>query len=355
MRGFFAPILSSFYGLAISIRHAMFDWGWHHSLEYDIPIVCVGNLTVGGTGKTPVCEFLIEQLGRQYNIALLSRGYGRRTKGYLEVQTNSPFRDTGDEPKQIKLKYPGTVVAVCEDRREGIAEIRRRHPETNLILMDDGFQHRWVEPWANIILMDYNRPIYNDHLLPWGSLRDKPSQLYRANFIIITKCPSDLTPLEARIVKKSLRLYPYQSIYFTWFKSSDTIALFSDTTPQKLARGSKVIAMAGIGNPGPFVEQLGKDYDVAGELIFKDHHPYRMIDLERMREALAAAGPDAYIVTTEKDAVKLTNRKRIPDDIANKLYYISVNIKFAEGHESSFTRKLREYVRTNQKHSLLHS
>lgn len=355
MRNFLLALLSLPYRLVISIRHKMFDWGVFKSVEYDIPIVCVGNLTVGGTGKTPVCEFIIEHLSQNYNIALLSRGYGRRTKGYYEARPDSSFRDTGDEPKQIKLKYPHIVVAVCGDRREGIRRIRESHPGVNLILLDDGFQHRWVETWVNIIVMDYNRPIYNDHLLPWGSLRDLPSQLKRAHFVIVNKCPSNMTPLDVRIIRKSLNLYPYQSAYFTSLEHGDASALYDDAVPQKLPPGNDVVAMAGIGNPNPFVNYLKKEYNVVRKLIFPDHHPYRLHDLDKMHEALAGEQPSAAIVTTEKDAVKLTNRRRIPDDIATKLYYISVNIKFAEEQQNAFLRKLKEYVRKNQKYGLLHS
>ena len=142
---FLAPF-ALLYGMIVAVRHKLFDWGVLHSQEYDIPIVCVGNLTVGGTGKTPVAELLIEHLSRDHRVALLSRGYRRRTKGYVEAETNSSFRTVGDEPKQIKLKFPDIVVAVCEKRTEGIRQIRERHPEVNLIILDDGFQHRYVEP-----------------------------------------------------------------------------------------------------------------------------------------------------------------------------------------------------------------
>ena len=152
--GFLSAIPAGLYAFALRIRHLLYDSRIIKRYRSDIPVVCVGNITVGGTGKTPVTEYLIEKLGRDYTVAVLSRGYGRRTKGYLEVGTNASFLDVGDEPKLIKRNHPSTVVAVCEKRAEGIARIRSEHPEVNLILLDDGFQHRRVEPKVNIVLMD---------------------------------------------------------------------------------------------------------------------------------------------------------------------------------------------------------
>ncbi|MDR0511010.1 MAG: tetraacyldisaccharide 4'-kinase [Rikenellaceae bacterium] len=356
MNRFYLAPLSMLYGLAIRVRHALFDWKILRSREYGIPVVCVGNITVGGTGKTPVCEYIIDLLSKEYAVALLSRGYGRRTKGYLEVRAEASYRDTGDEPKQIKLKFPNVVVAVCEDRREGIRRIREEHPQVNLIVLDDGFQHRRVEAWANVVLMDWTRPIYHDHLLPWGNLRDVTSQLHRANFVIVTKCPIEYTPLELRIIKKHLALFPYQSIHFTTMIDGEPVALFRETVPQLLPKGGDVIALAGIGNPKPFVAHLKKRYNVVDKLLFEDHHPYRRSDLERMRQAVAKAGGVAAIVTTEKDAVKLINRRKIPDDIAGRLYYMPVNVSFLDRHdEVNFITKLKQYVRENQKHGLIHS
>ena len=354
MSNFLLAPLAALYGLAVRVRHLLYDVHVIKSEEYDIPVVCVGNITVGGTGKTPVCEFLIEHLSSDYTVALLSRGYGRRTKGYLEVQTNSPFRDVGDEPKQIKLKFPEVVVTVCAERREGIKRIRRDHPEVNMIILDDGFQHRRVKARTNIVLMDYTRPIYHDHLLPWGRLRDLPSQIHRADIVLVTKCPVDISPLDMRMVRKSLALFPYQSIFFTFLSNEPPMALFPETIPQELPTGTPVVAMAGVANPKPFVEYLGRDYTVTQKLIFDDHHAYIMRDLSRMQEIIAGEAPDVAIVTTEKDAVKLTNRRRIPEIIASKLYYASASIEFIAGQEDIFVQKVKQYVRTNQKHRVVH-
>ncbi len=352
-RSFLAPF-AMLYGLVIRVRHKLFDWGIFRSQEYDVPIVCVGNLTVGGTGKTPVAEMLIAHLRQTYRVALLSRGYRRRTKGYVEAEVNASFLTVGDEPKQIKMKFPDVVVAVCEKRREGIRRILEEHPDVNLIILDDGFQHRYVEPWVNILLMDYTRPVYRDHLLPWGMLRDTVSQLYRAHFVLVTKCPPGLSPLDRRIIRKSLGLYPYQCLFFTSTESGNAQPLFPDETSRTLRAGASVVVMSGIGNPGAFLEEMGRRYRVEGVLEFPDHHPYRSRDLKTMADALADAPEGTVIVTTEKDAVKLTNRKKIPKQIRERLYYVPIRIVFNDNSEKDFLNNLDYDVRTNPKYSLLH-
>ena len=295
--------LSWLYGMVVHIRHKLFDLKILRSEEFDIPVVCIGNLTVGGTGKTPVAELLIERFSEHYRVGVLSRGYRRKTKGFVLSTPTSSARTIGDEPRQMKLKYPSVPVAVCEKRAEGIRLLRKAHPEIELIILDDAFQHRYVEPWVNILLMDYNNPVYRDRLLPWGRLRDTRNQIHRANFVLVTKCPDDLNPLDMRIVINSLGLFPYQSLYFTRMRQGEITPLFADRAVGKVREGDPVIAMSGIANPVPLLENLRKRFDVVAELTFDDHHTYRLSDMRRL-EALFAAYPDAVVLTTEKDAVK---------------------------------------------------
>ena len=350
-----AAPLSWLYGLAIDIRHRLFDWGVLKSREFDIPIICVGNITVGGTGKTPHTERLIELLDGEFRVAVLSRGYKRKTKGFLLAQVNSSFKKIGAEPKQIKLKYPHIPVAVCERRVEGIERLREAHPEVNLIILDDAFQHRYVEPWVNVVLMDYNCPIYEDHLLPLGRLRDRPAQLSRAHMVIVTKCPEEMKPLDFRIMNKNLDLYPYQSLYFTRFVSQDPVPLYpAFGQPASLQRGTPVVAMAGIANPRRFVEELRQRYDVMRTFIFGDHYTFKMKDIHALEEALAMLPPETAVVMTEKDAVRLMNSRKISDDIKRRLYYSSIRVEFLENRECDFRRQLSQYVRENQKYNMLH-
>ena len=345
--------LSWLYGMVVHIRHKLFDLKILRSEEFDIPVVCIGNLTVGGTGKTPVAELLIERFSEHYRVGVLSRGYRRKTKGFVLSTPTSSARTIGDEPRQMKLKYPSVPVAVCEKRAEGIRLLRKAHPEIELIILDDAFQHRYVEPWVNILLMDYNNPVYRDRLLPWGRLRDTRNQIHRANFVLVTKCPDDLNPLDMRIVINSLGLFPYQSLYFTRMRQGEITPLFADRAVGKVREGDPVIAMSGIANPVPLLENLRKRFDVVAELTFDDHHTYRLSDMRRL-EALFAAYPDAVVLTTEKDAVKLTNRKKVPEAVQQRLYYVPIHVSFVADSESEFLRQLELYVRTNQKYSLLH-
>ncbi len=353
-KAIWAAPLAALYGLVVTIRHWLFDRGILRSTEFDIPIVCVGNLTVGGTGKTPVTEYLIEQLSTQYRVAVLSRGYKRRTRGFVLSSVRSSFREIGDEPKQMKLKYPQIPMAVCEKRVEGIRRLRQAHPEVNLVILDDAFQHRYVEAWVNVLLMDYNRPIYQDSYLPMGRLRDSKKQLKRAQLIVATKCPVSIQPIERRTIGNNLQLYPYQSLFFSHMRAGSPEPLFPDLVQLPLREHAPVIALTGIAAPQGFLATLGRRYSVVESLLFPDHHTYRMSDMRKLQSLLRTLPEDTLIVTTEKDAVKLVNRNKIPTDILRRLYYLPIRFTFLDGGDEPFLRKLFEYVRKNHKYSLLH-
>lgn len=354
LRQLFATPLSWFYGLGVAFRHKLFDWGILRSEEFDIPVVCVGNLTVGGTGKTPHTEMLVRMFSPAYKVAVLSRGYRRRSKGFVLATSAASCKKVGDEPRQIKLKFPDIPVAVCEKRAEGIHRLRTLHPEVNLIILDDAFQHRYVESWVNIVLEDYSRPIYRDRLLPAGSLRDVRSQMYRANFIVVTKCPEDLKPIDVRVASKCLEPYPYQSIFFTRMVSLPPVPLFPEYGRKEPRPGQDVVAMAGIGNPDEFVTGLARKYRVVDTLIYPDHYNYKTRDLPAMRAALAKGGEDTVILTTEKDAVKMSNSRKIPDELRERLYYVPIRVDFVDtvdrNTEADFLQKLEPYVRSNHKY-----
>ena len=285
---------------------------------------------------------------------MLSRGYKRKTRGFVLSDVRSSFRAIGDEPKQIKLKYPEIPVAVCERRVEGIRRLREAHPEVNLIILDDAFQHRYVESWVNILLMDYNNPIYHDSFLPQGTLRDSRSQLYRANFVLVTKCPETINPLDMRIVKKRLELFPYQSLYFSRMAQGYPVPLFPEQIGRAVQPHDPVIVMSGIANPKPLVSALSQHHKIVGKLLFDDHHTYRMRDMERLKRMLAESPEHTAVVVTEKDAVKLTNRKKIPLEIQRRIYYAPIHVEFIGDREERFLHQLEQYVTTNQKYSVLH-
>lgn len=335
------------YKAGVTFRHRLFDWGILKSERFDVPVVCIGNITVGGTGKTPMAEMIVDYMSQMHNVALLSRGYGRRTKGYMEVRADSHYRAVGDEPLQIKLKFPDAVVAVCERRAEGIRRIRAEHPEVDLIIMDDGFQHRYVEPKVNIVMIDATRPIQHDKMLPQGSLRDLPEELHRAHYFVVTKCPERMAPIDRRILRKVLIQVAYQRVYFTRFESFMPQPLYTDEAPQEpLTQDTPVIALSGIGNPKPFLQTLHERYDVVAEMTLDDHHVYKVRDMNALT-ALLAKHSGAVIVTTEKDAVKMTNRAKIPAEIRRNLYFLPINISFIEDSATDFLQKLEQDVRGN--------
>lgn len=324
--------------MAITLRHWMFDCKLIKSQNFKTPIICVGNITVGGTGKTPTAEMIVGYMKQYYNVAVLSRGYGRRTKGYLEVKTTSSYRDVGDEPLQIKLKYPDALVVVCEKRTEAIHRIEAEHPEINLIVMDDGFQHRYVEPRINVVIVDSTRPYYEDDYLPAGTLRDKPESLDRAHYFIVTKCPVDMSPLDQRVWRMNLHKIAYQRVYFTRVIPTPPVAQFP--TQNVLNEGDEVIVMSGIGNPKAFISDVKRNYNVVGTITFPDHHVYSVSDIERIVAKLEKH-PNAMLLTTEKDTVKLRRSRRVPDIMRERLFYQPVQVEFLEGSDVDFLGTLK--------------
>lgn len=324
--------------MAITLRHWMFDCNLIKSQKFKTPIICVGNITVGGTGKTPTAEMIVGYMKQYYNVAVLSRGYGRRTKGYLEVKTTSSYRDVGDEPLQIKLKYPDALVVVCEKRVEAIQRIEAEHPEINLIVMDDGFQHRYVEPRINVVIVDSTRPYYEDDYLPAGTLRDKPESLDRAHYFIVTKCPVDMSPLDQRVWRMNLHKIAYQRVYFTRVIPTPPVAQFP--TQNVLNEGDEVIVMSGIGNPKAFISDVKRKYNVVGTITFPDHHVYSVSDIERIVAKLEKH-PKAMLLTTEKDTVKLRRSRRVPDIMRERLFYQPVQVEFLEGSDVDFLGTLK--------------
>lgn len=324
--------------MAITLRHWMFDCKLIKSQNFKTPIICVGNITVGGTGKTPTAEMIVGYMKQYYNVAVLSRGYGRRTKGYLEVKTTSSYRDVGDEPLQIKLKYPDALVVVCEKRTEAIHRIEAEHPEINLIVMDDGFQHRYVEPRINVVIVDSTRPYYEDDYLPAGTLRDKPESLDRAHYFIVTKCPVDMSPLDQRVWRMNLHKIAYQRVYFTRVIPTPPVAQFP--TQNVLNEGDEVIVMSGIGNPKAFISDVKRNYNVVGTITFPDHHVYSVADIERILAKLEKH-PKAMLLTTEKDTVKLRRSRRVPDIMRERLFYQPVQVEFLEGSDVDFLGTLK--------------
>ncbi|MCC8087657.1 MAG: tetraacyldisaccharide 4'-kinase [Rikenellaceae bacterium] len=354
LRKFFTAPLSWLYGLTIAIRHKLFDWGILKVEEFDIPVVCVGNLAVGGTGKTPHAEYIINVLKNHYNVALLSRGYKRRTRGFILADTTTSYLKIGDEPRQIKMKFPDVPVAVCENRVKGIKELRKLHPEIDLIVLDDAFQHRYVDAWVNVLLMDYNNPAYRDKFLPLGGLRDSVKQISRAHLIIMTKCPDYLKPIDIRVAINNLDLYPYQTPYFSKFRQGEPIPVFPEHNSPIPGHGANVVVMSGIANNDNFFDSLKNRYKILSKIGYADHHSYKVRDIHKLKKILSSLPQDTAVLVTEKDAVKLTSRKKIPLEVQRRLFFVPVEVAFLDGGEIGFKRQLEQYVKTNHKYRILH-
>lgn len=347
--------LSVAYGAVTATRNKMFDCGVLEQREFDIPVLVVGNIAVGGTGKTPHTEYLVELLHTRYNIGVLSRGYNRRTKGFRLAGPKSNAREIGDEPYQIYRKYgdKGVTVAVCEDRAGGIDKMRKINQKINLIILDDAFQHRYVKPTLSVVLTEYSHPVYSDSMLPAGRLRENIGALHRADIVVVTKCPGDMKQLEYRLFSKNLELYPYQKLFFSRYSYGALKPVFPDVaefTPnmETLSERDTIVALAGISNPKPFINQLrGTKAKIRG-LIFSDHHNFTRDDMIAVVEKVKTS-PDpshTFVVTTEKDAMRLQAMDGLPKGLKRRLFYIPITVQFIPNMADTDKAGSREFAET---------
>ena len=351
--------LTAIYRMVTGLRNRLFDWKVLPSEEFDIPVVSVGNLTVGGTGKTPHTEYLIHLLKNSFKIALLSRGYKRKTKGYVLATDNSTAKEIGDEPYQIKAKFPHIHVAVDADRRHGIHKLCQEEAtkDVEVILLDDAFQHRYVKPGINIVLMDYNRPIYEDALMPTGMLREPISSLQRAHVVIVTKCPKDIKPIDFRVVAKNLELRPYQQLYFTTFRYGNLKAFVA---PHKtmmlsdLSQHTHILLVTGIASADPLVEKLREHTTHITHMIYGDHHDFSPAELKAISEQYNTIDThDKIIVTTEKDAARLSTYS-LDKTITNNLYILPIEVEFLQNQQEKFNQYITDYVSKNSRDRIVH-
>ena len=348
--------LSWLYGLAVSLRNWLFNVGLLHQQSYDIPVIAVGNITVGGTGKTPHVEYLVRLLHKLTKVAVLSRGYKRRSKGYVLADDSSTALTIGDEPYQMTRKFKDIYVAVDANRREGIARLTTDEStnDVGVILLDDAFQHRYVKPGINILLVDYHRLIIYDKLLPAGRLREPLSGKRRADFVIVTKCPADLKPMDIRVLTKAMGLYPYQELFFTTMEYGELYPLFegSNDEPPKL-KGHNVLMLTGIASPEEMESDIKIKCRSLTTMTFRDHHVFTPKDIEAISDAFAQMDSPKIIVTTEKDSTRLLQAK-LTDAIKSALYVLPIQVRFMLNQdEELFNNKIISYVRKNSRNSIL--
>ena len=324
------------YRLILSLRHLAFDKGWKKSFEAKVPTICVGNITVGGTGKTPHTEMILRKLlySDQWafkNIAVLSRGYKRKSKGFQIVDRDSSARFAGDEPLQIARKFPSVTVAVDKDRVNGCEKLADK--VADIIVLDDAFQYRRLRPTKSIVLVDYNRPIYSDKLLPWGRLRDLPSRIKAADAVIVTKCPGTITEWDRQEFRRRLKLKDSQKLFFTTVAYDTPEPVFPEAD-SRYTYSQRLILVSGIANDAPLRSQLSDTYKISERLSFGDHHKFSRADIHRIEKAVKEF-PTACIMTTEKDAQRLRDAKKVPDKIRQRLFYIPVKAEFFTPEEDA--------------------
>ncbi len=344
------------YGCIIRIRHWLFNAGILRSKSFPIPVIGVGNLSLGGTGKTPFVEYLIRMLSDENKIAVLSRGYGRNTKGFLTANQYSGHKDIGDEPMQYHHKFKNNLkVAVCENRRKGIKNLMQDKESLDVILLDDSFQHRFVKPGLSILLTDFHKLYMDDYLIPAGTLRDVVSAAKRADIIIVTKTYKVLSPITRRRIISILKPHDKQSLYFSYLEYSDLVS-FPGFDKIKLPKQiNTIILFSGIANSYPLQEYLR---DMCIDLIvidFPDHHTYRRKDLQLISQKFDDVfSQNKIIITTEKDAMRLIKSEYIRELDKLPLFYIPIEIKLHGHDDSNFSNQIKKYVRENKRNSSIH-
>ena len=343
--------LSWGYGAGVWMRNMAFNNGILKEQPFDVPVVSIGNVTVGGTGKTPHVEYIVSRLARRYTIAVLSRGYKRRTKGFVMATDNLTPVDLGDEPYQIFHKFRGLIdVAVCENRRKGIEMLMKINPDIDLIILDDAFQHRYVKPKVNVLMIDYNRPPFEDKLLPLGQLREPTDRIVKCDMVVVTKCPDDVKPVDLRMFKEHLELLKFQQLYFSKIRYGAPEPVFPIGNPELtslnwLDKDDLLLGVAGIANPRPFTKYLRQFGTRLKVIHYDDHHTYTRGDFSyifRMLKELE--GRRKYIITTEKDAVRILNSPYFPPTRRDQIYFIPIQADFLNYEDRDFIYELQALI-----------
>ena len=340
------------YHIVLSIRHKLYDWHILKSKRFEKPVICVGNLNLGGTGKTPHTEYLIELLKNDYPLATLSSGYGRRSKGFRLADASCTYEDLGDEPLQYFTKYPDIQVAVDKNREEGIMHLLGEQG-VEIVLLDDAFQHRRIDAGLNILLTDYQHLYCDDYLFPAGTLRDVKSAAKRADLIVVSKAPKTLNEEERLQVVNRLKPTDRQKVFFSYLEYNKLKPLTASAGQFDADSAESVLLFCGIANPNPLIDSLNKQYKRLEVMRFADHHPYTENDVNAILKCFENLSSEKkIIVTTEKDAARLTNSPYLCQFETAPLYALPVSVRFHE--EEKFNEEILNYVRKNSNDRWLH-
>jgi tetraacyldisaccharide 4'-kinase len=345
--------VSMIYGAVTGVRNFLYDKKLLKSVEFGLPVICVGNIAMGGTGKTPHTEYIAHLLGSRFRVAVLSRGYKRKSEGFRFVETNSAAADCGDEPLQIKRKLPPVTVAVDSDRINGINRILRDKPETEVIILDDGFQHRRVKPAISIVLTDFRKLFINDHLLPYGSLRESRRNIRRADLLLVTKTPP-VTDIERKNTAGKIAETGIGNIFFTSIGYMDPMPVFPEYLDHRgnSFSGAEAVIVTGIANPEPFIAHLKGFLSGIVHLSFPDHHDFSQKDIKTITRAWNQLKPSArYLITTEKDAMRLREFRNIEEEIKQASFYVPLSINFPDGNQDEFDKLITSYAGKNRRNN----
>lgn len=330
------------YGSIVWLRNRLYDAGFMSSVSFDIPVIAVGNLSVGGTGKTPHIEYLVRLLQYEYKVATMSRGYKRKTRGFLLADAASNAVKIGDEPMQYHLKFPELVVSVAEDRMTGIPSLLMRRPELEVVLLDDAYQHRSVKPGLNILVTDFSRPFYADYILPYGRLREGRAAYKRADIIMVSKCPQQLSTQEAEQMRSLINPFPHQKVFFSTIQYGAAYHFFEQTAANFKAKN--VLLIAGIAHPGPLMTHLEQEAKKVHLLAYPDHHFFTERNFEEIKDTVKNWDNDCVIVTTEKDATRLYLRPEFLQSISVPIIVLPIEVRILLGQQNEFDASVRGFV-----------
>lgn len=336
---------SLLYGLIIFLRNLFYDKGVLKSAKFDLPVISIGNLSVGGAGKTPHIEYLIFLLKDHLQIATMSRGYKRKTIGYLEIEANMESSHGGDEPLQFKRKFPEIKVSVSESRVLGIPKLVGDHPDIQVILLDDAFQHRSVQPGLNILLTEYSKPYYRDFLLPSGRLREWPEAAARADIIIVTKCPKEEQKIDKDLILEKLNPKPHQKVYFTYYTYGDPYYMYNPTHRIRLQENINLVLVTAIAGTGYLEEYLQERSGLLHPLSFEDHHDFTNRDIGQIKKVYENMDlPDKIILTTEKDAMRLDQHRDYLLQHKMPIFLLPLRVQFHFGEEGIFNESIKNFL-----------
>jgi tetraacyldisaccharide 4'-kinase len=344
--------LSLCYGMIMLVRNLLFDFGILHSEKFDIPTVSVGNLSTGGTGKSPHIEYLIRIIGDKETTATLSRGYSRESKGFILASKKSEVKEIGDEPLQFVTRFNHIKVAVDEKRVRGIRKLTAMFPGLRVILMDDAFQHRWVKPGLSVLLTDYHHLFTEDYVLPSGRLREFRCGYKRADIIIITKSPRVLSPITRRRIQDEINPAPDQKVFYSFITYGSIIPVNADQDLTILKKLTYILLFTGIANDYPLQEEFRRKCTELSVIKFADHHKYDLKDIEKIKSKfMDLPSRKKIIITTEKDMMRLNTPEfgNLLKDLP--LFYIPMQIDFHEKDKSEFDKLILDYVGQDQRNS----